>query len=310
MGKTPLVSVCMITYNHEAFISEAIESVLMQQTDFPFELIIGEDISPDHTRSICEAYQAKYPDVVRLLPSEKNIGLQQNFIEVLFSVRGKYIALLDGDDFWTDPHKLQKQVDFLEKNEAYGMVFHNVHLLKHGQMSGLVYPEGRKETISIADILNHDYTQTCATLFRAEPLKKVPYADALQWIYNDITLFALVLSDGSLARYMPETMSTYRVHAGGVWSMVNIRKKYFMSHIAENIIINRYYPMERLKPLITKREVDFYKFYSVQLLKRGEFGLMLSSMFQFVRWSLRHLRVKLEQPSLAPPTSPRAVVSA
>lgn len=310
MEKTPLVSVCMITYNHEAFIAEAIESVLMQQTNFPFELIIGEDISPDRTRSICEEYQARYPDMVRLLPSEKNIGLQQNFIEVLFRVRGKYIALLDGDDFWTDPHKLQRQVDFLEKNEAYSMVFHNVHLLKHGQMSGLVYPEGRKETISITDILNHDYTQTCATLFRAAPLAQVPYADALQWIYNDITLFALVLSDGSLARYMPEPMSTYRVHAGGVWSMVNIRKKYFMSHIAENIIINRYYPIERLKPLITKREVAFYKFYAVELLKRGEFALSLSSVFQFVRWSIRHLRVKLGQPASAPVPPPRAVVSA
>ncbi len=310
MGKIPLVSVCMITYKHEAFIAEAIESVLMQQTDFPFELIIGEDFGLDRTRSICEAYQAKYPDVIRLLPSEKNIGLQQNFIEVLFATKGKYIALLDGDDYWTDPNKLQKQVGFLEKNEAYGMVFHNVHLLKYGQMSGLVYAEGRKETISIADILNHDYTQTCAALIRAAPLKQIPYADALQWIYNDITLFALILSDGSLARYMPETMSTYRVHEGGVWSMVNIRKKYFMSHIAENIIINQYYPMEQLKPLIIKREVGFYKFYSVQLLKRGEFRLVLFSMFQFVRWSLRHLRVKSGQPASTPLERPRASMSA
>ncbi len=310
MDKAPLVSVCTITYKHEQYIAEAIESVLMQKTDFPIEMVIGEDAGPDGTRSICESYQEQYPGIVRLLPLEKNEGFQKNLIRTLFACKGKYIALLDGDDYWTDPAKLQKQVDFLEKNEAYNMVFHNVHLLKHGQMDGLVYPGSRKEVISIADILNHDYTQTCAIMFRAEPLSKIPVAEAARWIYNDITLFALILSDGSLARYMPEIMSTYRVHTGGVWSMVDVRKKYFMSHLAEDIIISKYYPIKRLKPLITRRQTAFYKYYAVELLKKGEFGLMLSALFRFVRWSARHLMVKIGQTAPPPSPPPQAAMSA
>ena len=293
MNKTPLVSVCMITYKHEQYIAEAIESVLMQKTDFRIELIIGEDAGPDGTRSICEAYQAKYPDIIRVLPVEKNMGFAKNFIRTLFAAQGQYIALLDGDDYWTDPAKLQKQADFLEKNEAYNLVFHNVHLLKYGKMDGLVYPGSRKETISIADILNHDYTQTCAIMFRSEPLSKIPVAEATQWIYNDITLFSLILSNGTLGKYLPDVMSTYRVHEGGVWSMVDIRKKYFMSRQAEDIIIDKYYPTESLKPLITKREAVFYKYYAVEMLKKLEFGLMLSTSFRFIQWGALNLITKL-----------------
>jgi glycosyltransferase involved in cell wall biosynthesis len=121
-----MVSVCMITYNHEPFIRVAIEGVLIQKATFPMELVIGEDCSTDNTRAICEEYVKKHPNIIRLLPSEKNAGMMPNFIRTLQACTGKYIALCEGDDYWTDPLKLQKQVDFLEGNNDYSMCFHSV----------------------------------------------------------------------------------------------------------------------------------------------------------------------------------------
>lgn len=122
LSKNPLVSVKMITYNHEPYIAQAIEGVIMQETDFPIELIIGEDCSTDRTREIVLDYQKKHPDIIRVITSEKNVGMQKNSFRTNKACRGKYIAICEGDDYWIDPLKLRKQVDFLEANSDYGMV--------------------------------------------------------------------------------------------------------------------------------------------------------------------------------------------
>lgn len=121
----PLVSVCIPTYQHAAYIGECLDSVLMQQTDFPFEIILGEDESTDGAREICQEYAEKYPHLIRLfLRSRKDVIYinghptgRFNFVANLKAARGKYIALLEGDDYWTDPQKLQKQVDILESKD-------------------------------------------------------------------------------------------------------------------------------------------------------------------------------------------------
>src|ERR1700739_2391661 len=112
----PLISVCMITYNHEKYIAQAIESVLAQKTNFPVELVIGDDYSTDSTRKICLDYKKKHPDILKLRFPDKNMGMMPNFIANLKECDSRYIALLEGDDYWTDPYKLQKQFDFLEAN--------------------------------------------------------------------------------------------------------------------------------------------------------------------------------------------------
>jgi glycosyltransferase involved in cell wall biosynthesis len=293
MKKQAFVSVSMITYNHEKYVAQAIESVLAQQTNFPIELVIGEDCSTDATRTICEAYAARYPDIIRLLPLTENQGFQRNFIRTLSACEGKYIALLDGDDFWDEPQKLNKQAQFLEENALFNMVFHNVHVLKNDKMDGLVYPEDRKSVISISDILSHDYTQTCSILFRAAPFREIPPEDAEKWIYNDVTLFSLILSKGTLGRYMPDVMATYRIHEGGVWSMVDIRKKYFMSRKAEDILINCYYSSHELRRLITKRERFYYHFFSKELVKHHEFYLGCSTLLRYFQWAALDILARL-----------------
>ena len=129
-NKIPLVSICCITYNHEQYIRDAIDGFLMQNTDFPFEICLGEDESNDGTREICQEYADKFPDKIRLfLRSRKDVIYingqatgRYNFIETLKECKGKYIALCEGDDYWTDPYKLKKQVYYLEEDPEVGLV--------------------------------------------------------------------------------------------------------------------------------------------------------------------------------------------
>lgn len=121
----PLVSVLLVTYNHEQYIRKTIEGVMMQQTNFPFELVIGEDASIDQTRAICEEYQRLYPEHIILLPSSSNLGLNQNFLRTFKVCRGKYIAYLEGDDWWITIDKLQKQVDILNQESDVVLVHTN-----------------------------------------------------------------------------------------------------------------------------------------------------------------------------------------
>ena len=113
LAKPPLVSVHMITYNRALYIRQAIDGVLAQNTTFPIELVIGEDCSTDGTREIVFEYQRQHPDLIRLVVSDSNVGASDNSRRSLALCRGKYIAFCEGDDYWTDSYKLQKQADFL-----------------------------------------------------------------------------------------------------------------------------------------------------------------------------------------------------
>jgi glycosyltransferase involved in cell wall biosynthesis len=117
--KEPMVSIGMATYNHEKYIAHAIESVLMQEVNFSYELVIAEDCSTDRTRAIVVEYQKKYPEVIRLILHDKNVGMQENSNCLRRACRGKYRANLEGDDYWLYPDKLQRQIDFLEKNPDF-----------------------------------------------------------------------------------------------------------------------------------------------------------------------------------------------
>lgn len=130
----PLLSVVTITYNHAPYIAKCIEGVLMQQVNFPMEFIIAEDCSTDGTRAICEEYAQKYPDLIRLITSETNVGANPNELRAMKAAKGKYIAYCEGDDYWTDPLKLQKQVDFLESHPDYSVCFHNRMVERNGKI--------------------------------------------------------------------------------------------------------------------------------------------------------------------------------
>src|SRR5690348_1801255 len=121
------ISICMITYQHEKFISEAIDSIFMQEVNYPYELIIADDCSPDKTNVIVQNYILHHElgKTIHYIRNNKNKGVNANFRSALKSCRGKYIALCEGDDFWIDRNKLQQQVDFLEENPQYSIACSN-----------------------------------------------------------------------------------------------------------------------------------------------------------------------------------------
>jgi len=215
------VSVTMITYNHERFIAEAIEGVLMQQTDFAVELVIGEDCSTDGTRAIVRRYGERYPERIRLLLPERNLGARTNALATLNACRGRYIAVCEGDDYWTDPTKLQKQVDLLEAHPEWSLNFHRVLVVyEDGSSSSReLGPEQRKEVYSLEDYLRTNLMQTASIVFRRDALVDFP-----EWYYRaqigDWAMVTLLAQHGDMG-YIDEVMSVYRKHIGGIWSGQN-----------------------------------------------------------------------------------------
>lgn len=123
----PKVSICCITYNHEPYIRDALNGFLMQETDFSFEVLVDDDCSKDHTQDIIREYQQKYPNIIKPLLRDKNVGSMINFSENIKRANGKYIAFCEGDDYWTDPLKIQKQVNFLEANIEFDVVYTDIN---------------------------------------------------------------------------------------------------------------------------------------------------------------------------------------
>ncbi|WP_421763178.1 glycosyltransferase family 2 protein [Ekhidna sp.] len=220
----PLLSVCIQTYNHERYVSQCLESVLNQKTDFDFEIIIGEDESTDGTRTICKVFEEKYPKKINLfLRSRKDVIYVNgrptgrfNMIANLQAARGKYIALVEGDDFWTDQNKLQKQIDLLESRPELSFCFHNVHTLdqstqKIRRNTSLAYSI-KKTTYDQPDIIAGTYVyNTLSLVFRnniliPEWFKSLPYGDK--------PLVKLLGLQGS-AYFFEEAMGVYRDHSHG-----------------------------------------------------------------------------------------------
>ena len=209
----------MITYNHENFIREAIEGVLMQKTTFPIELIIGEDCSTDKTRKIVVEYFEKYPAIVKPQLPHKNRGMQNNFISIFKATQGKYIAMCEGDDYWADPYKLQKQVDFLEANEEYSICFHPVKVWKENEKTMVddVITREVPETTTILDLAEGNYIHTPSVVFRKNEEVLDVFENMGSLPVGDYVLHMLNAKYGKIKK-LPEVMGVYRVHDGGVWS--------------------------------------------------------------------------------------------
>lgn len=224
----PKVSVCIPTYQHAGYISQCLDSVLMQETDFEYEILVGEDGSKDGTREICIEYAEKHPEKIRLfLNDRKNViyingrpSGRWNFVNLLRNAEGQYIALCEGDDYWTDPLKLQKQVDFLESHQECVLCFHNVfHFYEDGGKPTFLHcPSDQRQISSMKELLRESFISTCSVTFRHDALGELP-----EWYYKiimgDLPLFLLLLGNNGRAGYINETMATYRIHPSGYWSM-------------------------------------------------------------------------------------------
>ena len=252
-GKSDItVSVCMITYNHEMFIEKAIEGVLMQKTNFPVELVIGEDCSTDRTREICLKYKNEYPDRIKLLLREKNLGIMGNFIDTLQSCTGRYIALCEGDDYWTDPYKLQKQADFLDANAGFSICFHSVKVLKRNRLRRDKITRDVPETTDIYTLAEGNYIHTPSVMYRrrGEVLKEFEKAAGLS--VGDYVLHMFHARYGKIKK-IPDAMAVYRIHEGGVWSLRDKSVKYRKWLELLDFLIAFFDTDQRIKVLLQKQ---------------------------------------------------------
>jgi glycosyltransferase involved in cell wall biosynthesis len=213
---TPMVSVRVATYNHEKYIAQCIEGILMQKTDFPFEVIIGEDFSTDRTRDIVLTYQQKYPHKIKILLSEQNLGGPRNSLRIQQACQGKYQAMCEGDDYWIDPLKLQKQVDFMEAHPDFSLCFHNSFIINDpASTARLFYESTLKETLNFDELCQLS-TPTASVFARSDVLATLPEW-RLKVSPGDI-LFRLWCAYHGKVGYLKDIMSVYRVHAGGMTS--------------------------------------------------------------------------------------------
>ncbi|MEJ7912100.1 MAG: glycosyltransferase [Chitinophagaceae bacterium] len=214
-----LVSVWITTYNHEKYIAQAIEGVLSQVTDFDYEIIIGEDCSQDSTRAIVMAYKEKYPDKINLFLPPQNLGMNPMFHQTYAMCKGKYLAWLDGDDYWTSNHKLQQQVDYLESHPEVVMCFHRVDMIN--EISNTLYESG--DPLMGADsILTEDHfldainpVYTPSVVHRNILSKELP-----SWFFKlpfpDLGFYFLLLQHGKI-KFLSENMGAYRIHRAGAF---------------------------------------------------------------------------------------------
>lgn len=231
-----LVSVFMVTYNHEKYLSEAIESVLMQKTNFSYQLIIGEDCSSDGTREIVRRYAEEHPTLIKAIFNPQNLGPGRNADTVFKECTGKYVAMCEGDDYWTDPHKLQKQVDFLEDNPDFAICFHNMQIVYEGNPHlNRISNTRQKEITTINNLARGNYIHTASCIFRNN-LYEIP-----DWFHQcpvgDYPLHLLNAQYGKI-KFIDEIMGVYRVHKGGIWE--NKDSSYRVAKWIEMLEIIRY----------------------------------------------------------------------
>lgn len=213
------VSIFLLTYNQEQFIAQTLDSILVQKVNFSFKIVIGDDASTDDTSNICRDYASKYPDKIDYQRLSTNVGLMGNFVKTATRLKGKYIAICDGDDYWLDPLKLQKQVDLLEGNDDYAVVGTGVQLvLKNGDIIEKVNKSFKE--VSLEELIEDNKIIAPTALFRNYlEIQNLP-----NWFheipYGDWPLYLMTLQKyRAMACILPEITAAYRLQAGESFKM-------------------------------------------------------------------------------------------
>ena len=218
------LSVMVVTYNQERYIEQTLNSALMQRTNFPFEIVIGEDCSKDRTREICQRFADKYPDKIRLLLREKNLGMHENHRQTHFECRGQYIAMLEGDDFWTHPDKLQRQVDFLDAHPECVLCYHNVLIFdEHTNEEAFYCRPNHPEIQSIDDLMQEIFVNTASVVMR-NGLFEAFHDTGKDLLMGDWSYYIWLASFGKLG-YLPDVMACYRQHEKGTWMSASVGER-------------------------------------------------------------------------------------
>jgi glycosyltransferase involved in cell wall biosynthesis len=259
------LSILMITYNQEKYIAQALDSVLMQEVAFDYEIVIGEDCSTDGTRGIVLEYKRRHPDKFRVLLPDSNLGMIRNLVQTYYACTGEYVAILEGDDYWISSNKLQKQVHFLDKYRNTAICFHTTEFFfNDNSKPSYTFPSDQKEFSTIEELLEGNYIQTCSVMFRNKL-----FGDFPDWFFGciigDYPLHILNAAYGEIG-YIREVMAAYRIHPEGVWSM-QMEKNFIRNMLAwislyrnlDNYFNNRFHSI--IKRKIYDHELAIFKWH-------------------------------------------------
>lgn len=278
------VSVCINTYNLEKYIAQALDSVFAQKVNFDYEIVIGDDGSTDSTRKIIETYKKNYPEIIRTVYQEQNKGRLVNLFQTLIACKYEYIAFLDGDDYWINPNKLQRQVDFLNTNLQYAGVIHDSTPVDENssQISGPEFPILTSVVLNHEKIVHIEGTYAASTLlFRKECLDNYP-----KWFVNyaNIWQLNLVITRKKPLIYWEERLAAHRVHDKGFFTRlgyfgqqerkVKTCQKLLSEHIFngkyDQILKNRIGVLAfQIAPIYKNEDTNKYKYYKKLYAKYG-----------------------------------------
>ena len=282
MNASPAVSVCMITYNQAAYIRQAIESALAQQTSFDYEIVVGDDHSTDATPTILAELERTHGPRLRVLRRDANLGITRNLAETVRACRARYVALLEGDDYWTDPQKLQLQHDFLESYADHAIVFHRVEVRgENGALRRLLPVRRVPKRTRLTDLLERGNFMSTASIMYRYQVHEFP-----EWFYalpiGDLPFNVMQAQHGDIG-FIDRVMAVYREHPGGAFSGIGNAQR------VEQVVkmytaLNDY--LERRYDGVITGVISYWR--AVELFGRGE-----------ERQARAHARVRFA----APPTN-------
>ena len=313
-GKMPMVSVVCPTYNHEPYIRQALDSILVQKTTYTYEILVGEDCSPDNSREILKEYEERYPNIFRMFYRNENLGATKNGYDLYINARGKYITVLELDDYWSDPEKLQKQVDFLENNATIiGCAHDSIIINEAGEIIQETVSDYKKPEITLKDFLEKGFIFQSASLVYRNIYKDGGDYTILYNAHNivgDLTINSILLKRGNIY-LMPDKMSAYRrvLKSGGTNAASLAMDSQAQSLLDTMILLDRLrtyfnggidysprmkYPMERYITGLLRRESGFnikdYRYMwemSSRSIHRDVIGYVFTYPFRKIRNIIR-----------------------
>lgn len=288
----PAVSVFCITYNHEKFIRDAIEGFLMQETTFPVEIFVHDDASTDGTDQIVKEYAEKYPQLFRTVLQAENQYAKDGFrfvFEHLAHLRGKFVALCEGDDYWTNSHKLLKQVDVLEDKIESSLVFHKVRVswTSNYAKDSASNDGERAEEWTVSEVIAGKTIHTCSMLYRKSMMPAVP-AWCGEVAAGDIPL-QLMLGDAGPIAFVPEVLGVYRKHSGGVTNQRRRETPMDAKNLEDIYVKFNRHCDGRYSIEIARALADVYAWTSIACRRGGERCASLRMAVKAMMWAARSL---------------------
>jgi glycosyltransferase involved in cell wall biosynthesis len=289
-GTMPVVSICCLTYNHESFIRDAIESFLMQETTFPVEILVHDDASTDKTAAIIREYVVRYPNLIRpIFQAQNQYSVTGDFFApVLAQACAGYIAFCEGDDYWTDPEKLELQHALMEAEPNAAGCFHLMEMRFEDGSASQIYPPKERHHDRIFEDIAFSYHLSTGSIF----YRKTLYAQRPAWargLYmGDVPLIAELCLKGSF-RFIDRVMGVYRQHEGGAWAGLDYRRKFRVSFDLCNAVLCHFTDFDL--PKVERQKKHFARLMFIESMGAGDMKAARYYLWHYIktpplRWRL------------------------